>query len=408
MVVFPKAKESTGYSVLSSREYLAKGAKLDEDAAAIRFNADTTEPFSVIWEPQSVRGDPEAVGRVHVIGAEWIANIMRDMIEKSATSRVRRRVDSVIEGATHINGHQVPSTPRSALTDTGLVRSVTIPPGRLRVLSHLDGELLKPGSTLTHELMIAATVPEAIEEARGIDCEIAVFPKGWVEMESDSSGSPEDMIVLPVPAEWGRPPEGRTGAGSRYVYESVVSLSRVRIASKPPASRRPPSGQRSAEIRVRLVRGDVELCRLHHPFGIQPPRQRSRSQVTPSAFAEELEDVLLDLARLDDVDVAKATGVPVGTVRAWLRDTREPSGKESERVHELSAIVDRLAEVMNSDFIGLWLRKPHRGLGDEKPLDVLALGRLQACQPCGSGTRVPGRVVAGHRLVRNRVMAGHR
>ncbi len=84
------------------------------------------------------------------------------------------------------------------------------------------------------------------------------------------------------------------------------------------------------------------------------------------------------LALLDDDDVARATGVRVATVQAWLKDAREPSGNEAERVNELVSIVDRLAVVMDPDFIALWLRKPLRVLDDDKPLDVLANGDYKA------------------------------
>lgn len=373
VVVFPKEKDSTGYSVLSSREYLKRGADLDDGAAAIRFNAETTDPFSVIWEPEVTRGDRQAVGRVHVIGPSWVTTIMRDMIEKSATAQVKKRLDSVLESGTRLNGRHGSSTPRPALTDTGLVKSVSVPPGRLRLLSRLDTELLRPRSTLIHELVLVATLPDAVNEASDVECEIAVFPKGWITMASDPLGPREDVIVLPAPANWARPHDGRTGAGSRYVFESVVRRSHVGLVSPPPPARRPPSGRRGAEVRARLFRGDVELCRLHHPFWIEPPEQPSPSRSAPSPFAEELQH-LLDLALLGDADIARATGTPVDVARAWLRDAREPSGDEAERVNELSAIVDRLAGVMAPDFIALWLRKPLRVLDDEKPLDVLAGG----------------------------------
>ncbi|MCA1691552.1 MAG: hypothetical protein LC733_04875, partial [Actinobacteria bacterium] len=105
----------------------------------------------------------------------WIATIMRDMIEKSATPRVKRRLESVLEDRGELDGGEVPSTVRPAITDAGLVKSVSIPQGRLRLVSRLEKELLRPASTLAHELLIAATVPESIDEAGGLECEIAVF-----------------------------------------------------------------------------------------------------------------------------------------------------------------------------------------------------------------------------------------
>lgn len=373
VIVFPNAKGTAGFSVLSSREYLAKGADLDKGAAAVRFNADTTDPFSVIWEPDGVAGAPQAVGRVHVIGPVGVTSIMREMIERSATPQVAQHPEAVVRRGVELNGSDVSSVLRPALSEAGLVKSVSIPPGRLRLVSRLEKELLSPGATLTHEVVIAATVPEAVNKAAGLECEIAVFPKGWINLASDSKRLSEDVIERRVPENWGRPQDGRTGAGSRYVFESLVSRSSVLLASTPPVSRRPPSGQRGAEVRVRLTRRGVEVCRLHHPFWIEQPQRTANAQSGPSAFAEEVQHIL-DLALLSDADVARATGAPVTTVRGWLNDVREPTGEETGRVNELSAIVDRLAGVMTPDFIALWLRKPLHVLDDEKPVDVLARG----------------------------------
>lgn len=373
IVLFPKGKEPPGFNLLSSRDYLETGADLDRDAAAVRFNADTTDAFSVIWVPESVPGDPDAVGRVHVIGPSGVTSIMRDMIEKSATPKVKRRVESVIEGRTELNGEEVPSTLRQGRTEAGLVRSISIPPGRLRLVSRLGEELLRPGGAIAHELVIGATVPDAVNETGSLECEIAVFPKGWVTLSGDNLDPTDEAIMHSVPVSWGRPQGGRTGAGSRYVFESLVVRSELVLASKPPPSRRPPSGRRGAEVLARLLHRGTEVCRLHHPFSIEPPEQALGSRTAPSPFAEVLQQVI-DLARLSDVDVARATGAPVEAVHAWLADLREPGGAEVERVNELAAIVDRLAGVVVPDVIPLWLRRPLRVLDDEKPLDVLARG----------------------------------
>lgn len=380
VVVFPK-KHSPGYTVLPSRDYLLKGASLDKGAAAVRFNADTivqvegaddhnAAPFSVIWEPETVPGDPQVVGRVHLIGPPWITRIMGEMVERSATAQVH--LDSVLARPERMNGTDAPPSVRPGLTDTGLTKSVSIPPGGLRVVSRMDDEILNRGKTLKHELVIAATLPTAIADAADLECEIAVFPKGWVTIRSGPArASSEDLIVLPVPAGWGRPQGGRTGLGSRYISESLVAQTRVGLVRTPPVSRRPASGRRPGEVRVRVLRDGVELCRLHHPFGIEPPEQASNPLSSPSAFAQQLQHVV-DLS--SDADVARAAGVSVATVRAWLQDAKEPDGDQAERFNELSVIVGRLATVMDPNFIPVWLRKPLRALGDEKPLDVLARG----------------------------------
>jgi hypothetical protein len=41
---------------------------------------------------------------------------------------------------------------------------------------------------------------------------------------------------------------------------------------------------------------------------------------------------------------------------------------------ELSAMVERLARLMEPSYIAVWLRKPVPALGDEKPIDLIARG----------------------------------
>jgi uncharacterized protein (DUF2384 family) len=41
---------------------------------------------------------------------------------------------------------------------------------------------------------------------------------------------------------------------------------------------------------------------------------------------------------------------------------------------ELSAIIDRLAAVLEADYVPVWLNRPLTALGHRKPIDVLADG----------------------------------
>lgn len=92
-----------------------------------------------------------------------------------------------------------------------------------------------------------------------------------------------------------------------------------------------------------------------------------------TAFVREAAYVR-EVGHLSDRDIARATGAGVSTVGAWMRRDRKPSGVRAERLAELSAMVERLARVMDPDYIPVWLRKPVTALGDDKPLDVLARG----------------------------------
>ena len=79
----------------------------------------------------------------------------------------------------------------------------------------------------------------------------------------------------------------------------------------------------------------------------------------------------------------------MSTVGAGLRRTRSPRGERAERLAELSAIVDRLALVMEPSYIPVWLHKPVRALEDEKPIDVLAKGEWQRVARLVSGLESP-------------------
>jgi len=83
---------------------------------------------------------------------------------------------------------------------------------------------------------------------------------------------------------------------------------------------------------------------------------------------------LHEIARLSDADIARATGVARSTARAWLAHTRSPTGERAERLIELSALVERLARVMEPSYIAVWLRKPVPALVERKPIDVIAGG----------------------------------
>ncbi|MBI5103844.1 MAG: RES domain-containing protein [Solirubrobacterales bacterium] len=79
-----------------------------------------------------------------------------------------------------------------------------------------------------------------------------------------------------------------------------------------------------------------------------------------------------EVGHLSTADIARATGADESTVRAWLNETRSPSGERAERLVELSALVERLARVIQADYIPVWLRKPNAMLDDEKPIDLVA------------------------------------
>jgi uncharacterized protein (DUF2384 family) len=91
----------------------------------------------------------------------------------------------------------------------------------------------------------------------------------------------------------------------------------------------------------------------------------------PLGFAGEAAHIR-DIGHLSTADIARATGADDSTVRAWLNESRSPSGERAERLAELSSLVERLVRVMRPDYVPVWLRKPNVLLDDEKPIDLVA------------------------------------
>ncbi len=71
-----------------------------------------------------------------------------------------------------------------------------------------------------------------------------------------------------------------------------------------------------------------------------------------------------------------------------MRGTRRPTGVE--RFAELSALVERLARVLDPEYLPIWLRKPVPALGDDKPLDLLAGGEYRRLSALVAELESPG------------------
>lgn len=93
---------------------------------------------------------------------------------------------------------------------------------------------------------------------------------------------------------------------------------------------------------------------------------------------------------LSDQLIARATGAAPSTVRGWLALRNEPSGRRAERVAELSALVERLARVVEAEYIPVWLTKPLEALDDEKPIDLIARGDYVRVARLVSSLEAPG------------------
>ena len=99
-----------------------------------------------------------------------------------------------------------------------------------------------------------------------------------------------------------------------------------------------------------------------------------------------------DVGHLNDVLLARATGAARSTARAWLAGRTSPRGRYADRLVELSAIVDRLARVVEPEYIPVWLTKPVEALGDDKPIDLIKRGQYKAVARIVSSLEDPGAV----------------
>jgi len=81
---------------------------------------------------------------------------------------------------------------------------------------------------------------------------------------------------------------------------------------------------------------------------------------------------------IDASDISRVTGAARATVSSWMRATRRPGAAHRERLLELVAIVDRLVDVMDEDYVAIWLQKPLPALNDDTPLDALGDGRYRS------------------------------
>ncbi|HEY8695652.1 MAG TPA: hypothetical protein VIR57_23230 [Chloroflexota bacterium] len=107
------------------------------------------------------------------------------------------------------------------------------------------------------------------------------------------------------------------------------------------------------------------------------------------AFAQEAIHIH-DVGRLSDAQIGRAVGAAPSTVRDWFALRSSPTGRRAERVAELAEIVDRLARVIEPDYIPVWLSKPIEALDDQKPLDVIAAGEARRVAQVVSGLESPG------------------
>lgn len=92
-----------------------------------------------------------------------------------------------------------------------------------------------------------------------------------------------------------------------------------------------------------------------------------------TSLAEEIARVAR-LGNLTAAHLADATGGDPSSARRWRAGTRTPAGEYATRALQLTALVERLAQVMDSSYIPIWLVKPIARLDDRRPVDAIRDG----------------------------------
>lgn len=92
--------------------------------------------------------------------------------------------------------------------------------------------------------------------------------------------------------------------------------------------------------------------------------------------ADEIVAALRDYGFLQ-TDIATAVGVSERTIRNWANE-RPLRRRHEERLRDLRRIVLLLDDSLTKRGVGQWFRAHNRFLDGRRPLDVLALGSIDA------------------------------
>ncbi|MBI2238357.1 MAG: helix-turn-helix domain-containing protein [Actinobacteria bacterium] len=93
----------------------------------------------------------------------------------------------------------------------------------------------------------------------------------------------------------------------------------------------------------------------------------------PVAVRQKLKAVERDLG--SQAEVARVLGVSRSRVSRWLKDA-EPDPKNRRKPEGVEFVLGRLLELYDAGTAGKWLRGLNAHLGDRRPVDLLAAGRV--------------------------------
>lgn len=79
---------------------------------------------------------------------------------------------------------------------------------------------------------------------------------------------------------------------------------------------------------------------------------------------------------ITQAELAHAVGASVRTVQNWSQGTATPRGKAALRLVDVQHLVGELRDVYSDEAIQIWLRSRNRNLGGDRPIELLAEGRV--------------------------------
>jgi uncharacterized protein (DUF2384 family) len=76
-------------------------------------------------------------------------------------------------------------------------------------------------------------------------------------------------------------------------------------------------------------------------------------------------------------EIADITGVQTRSVQNWAAGTTKPDGSQRDRLLELQYLIEQLSDVFDNEGIEIWLHRPQRMLGHQRPVDAIRDGRFE-------------------------------
>lgn len=101
----------------------------------------------------------------------------------------------------------------------------------------------------------------------------------------------------------------------------------------------------------------------------------ARAQTGSLTYLRIVEEVTS--AGMTQGELGQAVGANLRTIQGWASGRVRPSSSKAHRLLDVHHIVAALRNVYTSEGVEIWLRSRNRNLGGQRPLDLLAEGRIE-------------------------------